>query len=341
MTRRARRALAGCGITLALLAGLAGPAGAHSTSGPPASNFHTAVAGVVPAVPGATARLAADGGHIELRVDGRARVTVLGYQGEPYLRVNRRGVFENRSSPAVALNRTRVPTGPAHIGPIGAPRWVRVSTGSTARWHDHRAHWMGGATPAPVRREPGRSHVIDRWRIPLRVDGATVSGAAITGSVRWDPPPDAALWFLLAAVLALAVLGGTRVAARPVLLVALALLAGAESVHLWGSWPYSNASAGGRVGENLPSIAAVAASVAAFTWLSRRSVYSAAPLVAIAGLFTAVAGGFADLPVLSHAWVPSRLEPTVARMLVAIALGVGTGVALAGLARLRAPRPAT
>jgi hypothetical protein len=123
--------------------------------------------------------------------------------------------------------------------------------------------------------------------------------------------------------------------------VALALLAVAESVHLWGSWPYSTASAGGRVGENLPSIAAVAASLIAFAWLSRRSVYSAAPLIAIAGLFTAVAGGFADLPVLSHAWVPSRLDPTFARTLVAIALGVGTGVALAGLVRLRAPRPAT
>src|SRR5699024_6824010 len=113
---------------------------------------------------------------------------------EPYLRVGPAGVFENRSSPAVALNRTRVPTGRARSGPIGPPRWVRVSTGSTARWHDHRAHWMGGATPGPVRRDPDRSHVIERWRIPLRVDGAASGEAAITGTVRWDPPPNAALW---------------------------------------------------------------------------------------------------------------------------------------------------
>ena len=69
----------------------------------------------------------------------------------------------------------------------------------------------------------------------------------------------------------------------------------------------------------------------AFVWLARRTVFSAAPLLAIAGLFTAVAGGFADLPVLSHAWIPSRLDPTLACTLVAIA----------GIARLRAPRPAT
>jgi hypothetical protein len=113
------------------------------------------------------------------------------------------------------------------------------------------------------------------------------------------------------------------------------------SVHLWASWPYSTASAFGRVGENLPSIAAVAAALLALGWLARRSVYSAAPLLIIAGLFAAVAGGIADLPALSHAWIPTRLDPTVARMLVAVALGVGTGVAIAGALRLRAPRPAT
>jgi hypothetical protein len=205
---------------------------------------------------------------------------------------------------------------------------------------------MGGATPAAVRRDPDRAHVIERWRIPLRVTGAgvgtrAVTTAAITGSVRWDPPPEAALWYALAVALALAVLLGTRVAARPVLLAALALMAGAESLHLWGSWPYSTASPGGHVAENLPSIAAIAACVVAFVWLARRTVFSAAPLLAIAGLFTAVAGGFADLPVLSHAWIPSRLDPPLARTLVVIALGVGTGVAIAGIARLRAPRPAT
>jgi hypothetical protein len=206
---------------------------------------------------------------------------------------------------------------------------------------------MGGATPAPVRHAPGESHLIERWRIPLRIDGApvviagTAVPAAITGSVRWDPPPAAGLWFALAAVLALLVVAGATVAARPVLLVALAVSAASESLHLWGSWPYSTADAVGRVGENLPSIAAVAATVLALGWLARRSAYSAAPLLIIAGLFTAVAGGFADLPVLSHAWVPSRLDPTLARALVAVALGFGTGIAVAGALRLRAPRPAT
>ena len=94
------------------------------------------------------------------------------------------------------------------------------------------------------------------------------------------------------------------------------------------------------MGENLSSIAAVAATLIALVWLARRTPYSAAPLLVIAGLFTAVAGGFADLPSLSHAWVPSRLDPAVARALVAIALGVGIAVAIAGGVRLRARRAA-
>jgi hypothetical protein len=207
---------------------------------------------------------------------------------------------------------------------------------------------MGGATPAVVRRDPDRAHVIGTWRIPIRVDGApgAVTGSAagasaVVGSIDWSPPPNALLWLGLAVLLAAVVLAGTRVRARPTLLVALAVLAIAESVHLWGAWPFSTADAGGRVGENLPSIAAVASAVLAFAWLARRTVYSAAPLLVIAGLFTAVAGGFADLPVLSHAWVPSRLDPDVARTLVVVALGVGIGVAIAGAMRLRpSARPA-
>jgi hypothetical protein len=199
-----------------------------------------------------------------------------------------------------------------------------------------------------VRRDPHASHVVERWRIPIRVDGAgaaltglEVSRPAIAGTVRWDPPPAAAAWFVLAAVLALVVVAGARIAARPVLLVALAVLAVSESAHLWASWPYSTASAVGRVGENLPSIAAVVAALVALVWLARRSVYSAAPLLIVAGLFAAVAGGFADLPALSHAWIPSRLDATLGRALVTVALGVGSGVAIAGALRLRAPRPAT
>jgi hypothetical protein len=348
MTRRAARVLTLLAVAGTIVVGLAAPAAAHSTSGPPASNFHSVVRGVVPAVPGVQARLGPDGERIELRVTGGARVTVLGYRGEPYLRVSAHGVLENRSSPAVALNRSRVPTGAASTGPLRAPRWVRISSGDTAVWHDHRTHWMGGATPTMVERAPDRAHLVERWEVPLHVAGktgaiagTTATRAAVAGSLRWDPPPDALLWWGLAVGIAAVVLVGTRLATRPTLHGALAILAIAEVTHLWGAWPFSTASTAGRIGENLPSIAAVASALLALVWLARRSTYAAAPLLLIAGLFTAVAGGFADLPSLSHAWLPSRLDPDLARTLVAIALGAGVAVAVAGGIRLRRPAGAT
>ncbi|MGZ7000021.1 MAG: hypothetical protein ACXVLZ_17485 [Acidimicrobiia bacterium] len=336
MTPRARRALVTCTIATVLVGlGAPTPAGAHSTSGPPASNFSTALRGLVPPADGIAARLASDGERIELHVTGPRTVTVFGYADEPYLRVGRTGVFENRSSPAVVLNRSRVPTGPAPTGPIRPPRWVRISTAPTAVWHDHRTHWMGGATPGVVRRDPHHVHVVGHWEIPLRADTRSL---AIAGTIRWTPPPSAAWWWLLAVALAAVLLVATRRAARVVSLATLALLGVGEAIHLWGSWPFSTASTGGRVGENLPSIAAVAIAFVALWWLARRTLWSAAPLLIVAGLFAFVAGGLADVSAFSHSWIPSRLDSTLARILVVVALGGGAAVAIVGAFRLRAPR---
>jgi hypothetical protein len=49
------------------------------------------------------------GEKIELRNDGRRSVVVVGYEREPYLRITPAGVWENRRSPAVFLNRTLRP----------------------------------------------------------------------------------------------------------------------------------------------------------------------------------------------------------------------------------------
>jgi hypothetical protein len=323
--------------------GWASPAGAHGVSGPPASNFATEVRGVLPPTAGVVASLGPDRETIRLTLTDRDHVTVLGYRGEPYLRLTPSGVWENRSSPAVALNRTRIPPNLRPTARIPPPRWVRISRSRTASWHDHRTHWMGGTTPAIVRREPDRSHTISRWTIPLRIDrqSAAVS-AAITGTIVWKPPPAAWPWWILAAALAAGVVLATRLRrASLVIGVVLAVMAVTEAVHVWASWPFSNASLGGRIGESLPSIGAVVASGGAAIWVFRRGYRAAAPALILAGLFVFVSGGLADLATLSHAFVPSRLEPGWARLLVALALGLGAGTAIVGIMRLRAPPPPT
>lgn len=329
--RRRRTAIAATVVALVMLA--ATPAGAHGTSGPPAENFRTVLRGIQPPTARITIALGPDHEQIELRVSGPHHVTVLGYRGEPYLRVDAHGVFENRASPTVTLNRTRIPSATTTESPHRDPRWHKISELPVATWHDHRSHWMGGAIPAVVRRAPHQSHVITTWQIPIRVDGRR---ASITGTIQWSPPPNAWPWWILAGFLAVGLFVATRSGtARFVLGGTVMLTAGTEAVHVWASWPFSSRSTAGRIGEALPSIGAVAACVVAFIWLIRRGVFSAAPLLILAGLFVFVSGGLADLPALSHTFIPSRLAPDAARALVALALGLGLGTTIAGATRLR------
>ena len=319
--------------------GVAGPAGAHGVSGPPASNFATQVRGVAPPTTSVVASRDVDHETVDLSITGHARVTVYGYRGEPYLRLTRNGVWENRSSPAVLLNRTRIPPSTRPVTRIPPPRWVRISRSPRTSWHDHRTHWMGGATPAVVRRAPDRPHTVSRWTIPLKIDGQK---AAITGAIVWRPSPSVWPWWILAAALAAALVLATRLRrAGSVIGGVLAVMVLGEAVHLWASWPFSNASVLGRIGESLPSIGAITVSTGACIWVVRRGYRAAAPALILAGLFVLVSGGLADIATLSHSFVPSRIPPDWARPLVAAALGLGAGTAVVGIMRLRAPTPST
>ncbi len=337
MTQRRRRTAIAATVatTLSALAMFAAaPAGAHGSNGPAAQDFRSLIRGIQPPTDGITVGLGPDREQIELHVSGSARVTVLGYRGEPYLRVDGSGAFENRASPAVDLNRTRIPSDTTAKSSRRDPQWHKISDRPVLRWHDHRAHWMGGATPAVVRRAPDQSHIITSWHIPIRVDGR---GESINGAIQWTPPPPAWPWWILAGILAVGLFAAARGGiARLVLGAAVTILAGAEAAHIWSSWTFTSGSTASRIGDGLPSLGAVLMSMVALIWLVRRGAWSAAPALILSGLFAFVSGGLADLSTLSHAYVPSRLAPDAARGLVAVALGLGLGTAIAGATRLRA-----
>jgi hypothetical protein len=123
-----------------------------------------------------------------LTVTGRDLV-VLGYAGEPYLRVGPAGAFTNRRSSATFLNRDRFPTSqlPTQVNPKAAPVWQRISRDPTVAWHDHRAHWMGSSDPPAVQAAPWQLQVINpQWRVELR-DGRRP--IIVTGDLRWVPTP--------------------------------------------------------------------------------------------------------------------------------------------------------
>jgi hypothetical protein len=93
-------------------------------------------------MPGLTMRVVDRGDQLALTNVTERDIVVLGYEGEPYLRVGPRGVFSNQRSSATFLNRDRFPTIqlPAQVNPKAAPVWRRVGGGRTVTWHDHRAH---------------------------------------------------------------------------------------------------------------------------------------------------------------------------------------------------------
>lgn len=200
------------GLAGLLLVVLAAPAAAHGRSGD-ASNYRSRVVDA-PDLPGVRWRVWGGDEQLSVTNTGTTEVVVLDYEGDPYLRVGPDGVFENRDSEAVWLNRdrfavTRVPPG---VGSGARPEWVRVSDGTSRLWHDHRVHWMSPRPPAPVLADPGSTATITRWRVPFDHGGRRL---AVRGTLEWVPGPSPWPWLLGAlAVTAPPVLAGLRTRPR-------------------------------------------------------------------------------------------------------------------------------
>lgn len=118
--------------------------------------------------------------------DGK-EVVVYGYEGEPYLKWEGRGIYVNERSPATYLNEDRygaVPL-PPQADPKAKPLWKRVAGGPTYIWHDHRIHWMSQQAPDIVQQDPHRAQHIFDWKVPISVGGTR---AVIHGSLDYVPP---------------------------------------------------------------------------------------------------------------------------------------------------------
>jgi hypothetical protein len=173
---------------LATTVAAAVPAAAH-TRAQAASNYSSTVASE-PAIPGVTWRLYAGGDLIEVENLGTGELIILGYEGEPYLRLGPDGVDENRNSPATYLNGDRYAdvAVPPRADASAQPDWTSISSARRWAWHDHRVHWMSPNPPPAVReaRAAGTStrtglHLFD-WVVPFTFDG---DAHELTGTLRW------------------------------------------------------------------------------------------------------------------------------------------------------------
>jgi hypothetical protein len=340
-----RRTISTVAATLVWLVALAVPASAHSVSGVSATNFETTLTGMSPRIPGVSVKVIEAGSRLELTNTTDEDVIVYGYQhdtptADQYLRIGPAGVFENKRSPAVyltAVRRGNVAV-PGSADPTAAPQWVKISSGHTARWHDHRSHWMSDQNPPQVRRAPGDEHLIDRFEVPMSHGGRPVT---VTGTLTWVPGPSSAPWWVLAAALAavtaVLVLVGRGARWAVPLTAALLLLVAVDAVHAAGIALAAAGSLPSQLGKlaggSFASFIAWAVALAGIPFLRRRDD-DGLWFAGFAAVFIALVGGVSDIGDLSRSQVPFAWGAGLARALVAITLGLAVGVLVSVVALL-------
>jgi hypothetical protein len=176
----------------ALAAETATQPGASTESGSPIEDqgsnydYRSYITSITPEVRGLSLEVLEFADRILLRNDTGKTVTIYGYSGEPYARVQPDGTAEeNVRSPAVYLNTNFYAdvTVPASAGASDPPKWVVVDRTGQFEWHDHRIHWMSPVTPPQVTDKSRRTKIFD-WSVPISVGAQK---GAIDGELFWVP----------------------------------------------------------------------------------------------------------------------------------------------------------
>ncbi len=321
---RALRALSVLGTAAVLMLVMAAPARAHAGGGAEPSNYRMTVTSIRPPAAGVAVRVGVGGQWVRVTNNAGSTVTVLGYAGEPFLRIEGGQAVVNRHSTVLADN-PRLASVPTQPNPEARPQWVPAGTGGSVAWSDDRLTGESG----------GRDGRQGRWRLPLQVGGVATT---VTGTWERVPPPSPWPWVagLVAVTLAVAGLGWLS---RPywVAVPVLALGGAANAAHLIV----------GALGPHPGSAAAVwgsALGMGALCWpivvvgvvSASRGGEHAGFAVAIAGAVLAVMTGPGDAAVLWHSQLPFPGPPALERVLVVAAFGIGAGLTVAGIRLLRA-----
>ena len=312
------------------------PAGAHGVDAVPATSERARVLRVEPEVEGVEVRLLDAGRRLEVRNDTTTDVVVLGYDGEPYLRVGPEGAFRNRLSPATFWNERTDTVGslPATFDAALAPEWERLGDTPVVRWHDHRLHWQGPAPDADAARR-----VLATWTVEMRHGGAAL---VVQGDIVHEPPPSPLPAVGLGAVVAVAVGLVARTRRWPAALAAgLAVTGALGLVDVIGRWGGSSRGAWTKSLESVYVLGGAALALWAATRLARHRTdpYATTPLALLAGVVTTIAIALSGIPWLRAAFLPTTLPDGAARALVGVAVGAGVASTAVAASRLRPATP--
>jgi hypothetical protein len=168
---------------------LLGPAVARAADTASEENYQTKVGAIQPSVKGLQVTTEGGDRYLVVRNDTGKTVAISGYDGEPYLRFLPNGdVLANANSPAKYLNGIRFGTPDKVTIPKSAligekPRWVKVGSGGSYKWFDHRIHWMEKQPPPVVKDRSKQTKIFD-WKVPATVGATTVT---IAGTLTWVP----------------------------------------------------------------------------------------------------------------------------------------------------------
>ena len=151
---------------------------------PDAKHYLTQIDGITPTVVGLTAKVDPRGEWVEVTNATGKDLTIFGYAHEPYLRITPAGLSENVRSVSAPLNQSLFGD-LSQIQLAQAPAvWQTRSTSNTARWHDHRIHWMNAQRPPDVQAHPGRQQLIGHWTVHMQLDTQPID---LTGTLGWLP----------------------------------------------------------------------------------------------------------------------------------------------------------
>jgi hypothetical protein len=149
-------------------------------------NYRSEITSITPNTPGLRFEVLEFADRLVLTNHTGKTVTVYGYSGEPYARVQPDGTAEqNTRSPAAYLNTSFYAnvTVPPSASASAPPKWVVVDRTGQFEWHDHRIHWMSPVTPPQVKDKGKRTKIFD-WQVPIAVGNRT---GVIDGRLFWVP----------------------------------------------------------------------------------------------------------------------------------------------------------
>jgi hypothetical protein len=301
------------------------------------TNYRSTVTGADTELDGVEVDVLGGDAYVLVEVEPGVEVVVDGYEDEPYLRISADGTVErNEASPSRWLNDARFGglevTVPPEASAEAPPRWEVVADGGRYAWHDHRVHWMVPGIPDQV--DPGAGEVqrVSDWELELSVDG---QDAAVSGQLDWVPSPSPVLPVIV--TLVVAALGVVLVLRRPAVapVVALVGAAAAGTVGVASAVGLPPGADWEPALVVLPAVTLLLVGVSRL--LRRRGGTGAAVVTALAG-FPILVWSVLLVRAFASPIVPTALPSPLARVLIAVALGVGL-VAVVDTARavLRAP----